>query len=615
MDFSPDTTPSAPKVRWLGRYALIEKLAEGGMGSVHLALRDGARGLCVLKQIRSELGTNDIAVRRFYREASIGAQLIHPRIAQVLGAGTEDGVFCIAMELVRGLDLETMHRAMLDSDRVLPPALVVNVALGVLEGLGYAHTALDSSGAPIGVVHRDITLRNIMVGFDGKVKIIDFGLVRGGGDDLKTRAGAFLGTPRFASPEQALGADIDRRSDIYSLSVGLFELLTGTSLVRPGHIVEMLDAIVKKPAPSIYTLNPAVPRALADVVARGLAKRPEERWPDAATYAQALREAGGAELRADAGQVSAFMRERFPGHAQVLQKLLERGERLVQDRSVSSDDGLGKTSTKLAPLLGDESGPELTIAERTRVFAEEDALTSFKEFRPTETGDNMVMFAPRRSTGSSPALSPLLMRAPSGSIGQPLLAQPSRDRSMLSMVAVAVIAAGGASALTAYLVAAPARPPEVVVVARPVETPAPTPEPREIRAVPAQVVARADPTPAPASSAAPPNPSPRPRTARTSPTPIAPVEPAASPTPSPSTPAPSPTPPPIESIASVSPLQSMLDLYIAAPTDENRDALVHALERHPGKDTIARQLAVLGQVTDPQAAINQFKTAIAKLER
>ena len=112
-----ETSIRSPAFRRLGRYALIEKLAEGGMGSVYLALRDEAEALCVLKQLRVDVEKSATAVRRFYREASVGAQLLHPRIAQVLGAGIEDGVFCIAMELVNGIDLETMHRAMVSTQR------------------------------------------------------------------------------------------------------------------------------------------------------------------------------------------------------------------------------------------------------------------------------------------------------------------------------------------------------------------------------------------------------------------------------------------------------------------------------------------------------------------
>jgi len=320
------TVPVLPMTKRRGRYVLVERLAEGGMGSVWAALRDGASTLCVLKLIRADLGNNDIATQRFYREAAVGSQLIHPRIAQVLGAGNEDGVFCIAMELVPGLDLETMHRAMVSKGRLLPTALVTHVAIGVLQGLAYAHGAKDAEGTPIEVVHRDITPRNIMVGFDGESKVIDFGLVRGGGGDFRTNPGAFLGTPRFSSPEQVCGEPIDRRSDLYSLSVVLFECLTGRPLVPSGSLLATFKAICNEEPPALHHLNPAVSAELSAVILRGLVKDRNHRWQDGNAYARAL---AAASTTIDAAAVAGFMAEYFREEAARVRALLDLGETLV----------------------------------------------------------------------------------------------------------------------------------------------------------------------------------------------------------------------------------------------------------------------------------------------
>jgi len=292
--------PVTPAQARRGRYRLLELLDESGVGTVHIAQRDGAESPCALKQLREELSSDAPAMQRLQREARIRAKLDHPHIAKMLEAGIEDGVFCIATELVTGLDLAALQRALRRSKAALPAPLALKIGLDVLDALAYAHRVLGMD-----FVHRDITPESVMVGFDVVVKVIDFGIARGARDAL-TAAGVLVGAPRFASPEQAAGGPIDARSDLYSLSMVLFELLAGAPVPVAG-----LNEAGRASVPPLSSVNGAVSRELGAVIARGMAKDRAQRWPDATSYAAAIRQTFGTSEPPSSAMLAAFMRERF----------------------------------------------------------------------------------------------------------------------------------------------------------------------------------------------------------------------------------------------------------------------------------------------------------------
>jgi serine/threonine protein kinase len=267
-----------PSARNLGRYEILAELGKGTMGTVYKALDPVLNRTVALKTIN--LATDDPEMAdyksRLFQEARAVASLNHPNIVTVYDAGENGDVPYLAMELLEGRDL-----ALVISDGTpLPVQDAIDIALQVAEGLTYAHEH--------GVLHRDIKPANIMIVRDQLVKIADFGIARLRATQ-RSDGPAALGAPRYMSPEQVLGKRADHRSDIFSLGVVLYEMLTGCSPFAGADLNAILFQIVNLVAPAPSTMNPAVPAALDGIVAKALAKTPEDRYDSAKAFAEALR--------------------------------------------------------------------------------------------------------------------------------------------------------------------------------------------------------------------------------------------------------------------------------------------------------------------------------------
>jgi serine/threonine protein kinase len=272
----------------LGRYRVDSEIGRGSMGAVYLG-RDPQIGRQVaiktLALSREFEGDRLAEARaRFFREAETAGRLQHPDIVTIFDAGEAQDLAWIAMEYIKGEDLQRYTAA----GRLLPVPQVLEVVARVAEALSYAHTQ--------GVVHRDIKPANVMVDLtSGLVKVTDFGVARLD-DASRTRTGLVLGTPSFMSPEQMAGRHTDGRTDLYSLGVALFQLLTGRLPHEGAAMAELMRQIVNEPAPDLRTLRPELPEALADLVALALEKRPEVRYADGVQMAQDLRTVAAAML-------------------------------------------------------------------------------------------------------------------------------------------------------------------------------------------------------------------------------------------------------------------------------------------------------------------------------
>jgi eukaryotic-like serine/threonine-protein kinase len=277
---TPATAAKAPPAT-LGRYRIDSQIGRGSMGAVFLG-RDPQIGRQVaiktLALSREFEGGKLVEARqRFFREAETAGRLQHPDIVTIFDAGEAQDLAYIAMEFIRGHDLQR-HTA---PGRLLPVPQVLEIVARVAEALSYAHAQ--------GVVHRDIKPANVMVDLDsGLVKVMDFGVARLD-DASRTRTGLVLGTPSFMSPEQMAGRHADGRSDLYSLGVMLFQLLSGQLPHQGESMAKLMQQIANEPAPDIRTLRPELPQELADVVALALEKRPEVRYADGLQFAQDLR--------------------------------------------------------------------------------------------------------------------------------------------------------------------------------------------------------------------------------------------------------------------------------------------------------------------------------------
>jgi serine/threonine protein kinase len=265
----------------MGRYQLERELGKGAMGVVYQG-RDPKIGRIVAIKtmaLSEEFVGKALADarERFFREAQTAGRLQHPNIVTIYDAGEDHELAYIAMEFLNGQDLTHYCKG----GQLLPVSTVLSIVARVAEALGYAHKQQ--------VVHRDIKPANIM--FDREhdaVKVTDFGIARIT-DASKTRTGLVLGTPSFMSPEQLTGKKVDGRTDLYSLGVMLFQLLTGVLPFRAESMADLMHKIANEEAPSLRSVRPDLPQRLASLVARLLSKRPEARYQDGDQLARDLR--------------------------------------------------------------------------------------------------------------------------------------------------------------------------------------------------------------------------------------------------------------------------------------------------------------------------------------
>jgi eukaryotic-like serine/threonine-protein kinase len=286
------STSATDKVAF-GRYKLLHLLAQGGMGEVYLARLSGAAGfekLCVLKTILPNFSEAEDFVQRFHHEARTLVQLNHANIAQIYDMGEADKTYYMALEYVAGVDLARVQKRAKEKGELVPIPAALFIGQRIADALGYAHRKTDSEGKPMVIVHRDMSPHNVLVSYEGEVKVIDFGLAKSAARSLHTMPATVLGKLGYMSPEQARAEDIDQRSDIFSCGVVIWELLTGRPLVKRGSFAEMLAAMAHPRIPSLADVRPDASPELSQAVMRALAVKPEDRFPRADELAAALNE-------------------------------------------------------------------------------------------------------------------------------------------------------------------------------------------------------------------------------------------------------------------------------------------------------------------------------------
>src|SRR5580692_8676254 len=288
-----------------GRYRLLERLGQGGMAEVFKAKSYGVEGfekILVIKRILPELGRSQDFVEMFIHEAKLAVRLSHANIVQVFDLGKapsgepgspEAVAYYIAMEYVHGLDLASFLARSRRSQFALPIQMGVYVASEVAKGLDHAHRRRDEQMRPLGIVHRDVSPQNVLLSFEGEVKVTDFGIAKARGvldrpGHEETRARALQGKFGYMSPEQARGDAVDARSDLFSLGTILYECVAGVNPFSSPTTFETLRRVQACEVPPIELLRPDVPAELVAILRTAMAKAPEDRYPDAGRMYEAL---------------------------------------------------------------------------------------------------------------------------------------------------------------------------------------------------------------------------------------------------------------------------------------------------------------------------------------
>jgi serine/threonine protein kinase len=315
-----------------GPYTLLERVAGGGMAEVFKAKRAGVEGfekVVAVKRILHHLSDNQEFVEMFVDEAKLVAGLTHPNIVQIFDLGKLDETYFIAMEYVHGRDLRTILRRAKDRGLRVPLDLSAFVVSRVCAALDHAHRRKDDQGRPMRIVHRDVSPQNILISFDGDVKLTDFGIARAATKATSSDRGALRGKLLYMSPEQASGLPMDRRSDVFSVGIVLYEMITdrkpflGTS--EKGILEMVRECRIDPPA----KWNSRVPEWMERIVMRALAKDPEQRFEDAGEMHREL-ERALLELKPPTSQEL----------ARLMEVLFERHERGVKDAPEEADAGV-----------------------------------------------------------------------------------------------------------------------------------------------------------------------------------------------------------------------------------------------------------------------------------
>jgi serine/threonine protein kinase len=323
-----ETAPPGRAGSWrddsFGPYRLIDRVAVGGMAEVFKAKRSGVEGfekIVALKRILPHLSENKEFLTMFVDEAKMVAGLTHPNIVQIFDLGRIDASYYIAMEYVHGHDLRSIIKRARNKGLRMPLDLSLRVVSQVCSALEYAHRKKDENGQHMEIVHRDVSPQNILISFEGNVKLADFGIAKAATKASKTERGALRGKLLYMSPEQAWGRQIDRRSDVFSVGIVLYEMVTEQKPFTGGDsettILEMVRKCVITPPRDV---NPRVPENLDRVIMKALARNPEERYQDAGQMQRGIEK---------------ILRERPPVTTRDLARFLE----LLYDRQEREGNG------------------------------------------------------------------------------------------------------------------------------------------------------------------------------------------------------------------------------------------------------------------------------------
>jgi serine/threonine protein kinase len=276
-----------------GRYVLLKRIAKGGMAEIFRAMSYGAEGfmkLVAIKRIRPELSRDFHFIDMFINEAKIVSNLSHPNIVQIFDFGRIEDALYHCMEYVHGKNLLDILRAMKERGPSAVIELACTILLEVLNGLDQAHRQKDALGTPLNIIHRDMSPANIIVSYEGEVKIADFGIAKAAQTTIQTMGGVVKGKYKYMSPEQARGETVDQRTDVFSAGICLYEMLTLREMYGGTSGVQLLERVRQAEYKKPRELNPAIPAELDAILLKALARDRERRYATAGEWRDELAE-------------------------------------------------------------------------------------------------------------------------------------------------------------------------------------------------------------------------------------------------------------------------------------------------------------------------------------
>ncbi len=295
------------------RYELVHRLGHGGMATVHLGRATGRAGfekLVAVKVIHPHLADEPEFVDMFLDEARIAARLHHPHVVQILDVGEDDGVYFMVMEYVEGDTLSSLIRQLRKHGDQLPLSAVLQIAADAAEGLAAAHALSDRDGKAYQLVHRDVSPHNLLVGMDGNIKVVDFGIMKAAGKRSNTLTGQLRGKLSYMSPEQARGKPLDHRTDLFALGAVIWELCTNKRLFEAETESETLELVRQCEVPDLAEVRPDLPDGVAEVLRKSLARDANDRYDSAQQMLRDIRAvrrdlSADVDARADLAEVMA----------------------------------------------------------------------------------------------------------------------------------------------------------------------------------------------------------------------------------------------------------------------------------------------------------------------
>jgi len=382
----------------VGRYQVHEPIASGGMAVVHLGRIVGPAGFSrtvAVKRLHPHMATDPDFVAMFVDEARLAARVQHPNVVATLDVVASNGQLFLVMDFVLGASLSQLLRSARDDGIAPTPAVTSSVVAGALYGLHAAHEARDERGESLGIVHRDVSPQNLLVGLDGITRVVDFGVAKAAARGQSTREGQLKGKLSYMAPEQILRKNVDRRADVYAAGIVLWETLSLQKLFQADDEGGVIAAVLEGAVPRLSDLRDDLPRGIDDVLQRALAPDPDSRFPTALDFAAALEEVIPPAPQREVGTWVARAGGSDIEERRALVAAVERAPTIESDTDDRAVEGL--VARRLTPEEARKLATALTVTLPSRAVADPGAadtqVTATEVTMPPRRGRSLGVWA------------------------------------------------------------------------------------------------------------------------------------------------------------------------------------------------------------------------------